>query len=585
VSDPVKALSDRVLFGLLSEAPELALNLGVSEVAGRRLPDDGMPDFSAEGAAHRERLMRGWADELRHLPIAPASMEGLTREVLQYFLREGFLNRFYGEQGCELAGHIHPLTHITGIHAVAVDMFTRDHPLAVERDMECYVERLSKLPRALRDAAEVLRSRRQPDLIAPRQVLERALADIRQSLCEQPEEHVFHRTLAAAPIHMEDRRRAHLLDSAARLIGEPIRVAYEALLAELETQASSATVAGSPAAGADYEAFYAWRFAGYTTTKLTPEEGHALGLEELSRLDSALQAEFRALGVSLPRRAAFEVLAARDRYSAGESGRIEALEECRMQVARAGEAVRSLFGRWPRAGVHVRPIQPEMEQSRHSHYVPPRAAAPTVRGDEDASSGVFWVNLRHLASGPRWETATICFHETWPGHHVQLALAQELSLPAFRRAVVFDAYLEGWAKYSESLPESVALADSALARIARLRMELYSTATLVLDTGVHVLGWSLDRAREFFRNETGAGDALADMVVLRSAATPGQLCAYKIGLLKMRELRDRFKRLRGSTYRIQDFHDAVLGQGALPLAILESVVDRDALRPRRETGP
>jgi uncharacterized protein (DUF885 family) len=360
------------------------------------------------------------------------------------------------------------------------------------------------------------------------------------------------------------------------LLGGPIRVAYDELSAELQLQANFRTVTEATATGADYGAFYAWRFAGYTTTNLTPQEGHALGQEELSRLDSALKAEFRSLGVSLSRQAAFETLAARDRYSEGEPGRTEALEECRAQVARARGAVSSLFGRWPRADVQVRPIHREMEQSRHSHYVPPRLGDRPARGDGEASFGVFWVNLHHLTSGPRWETPTQCFHETWPGHHVQLALAQELPLCAFRRAIVFDAYMEGWAKYAESLPESVGLAGSALARVARLRMELYSTATLVLDTGVHALGWSLDRAREFFRDETGASDALADMVVLRSAANPGQLCAYKIGLLKVRELRDRFKLIRGSAYRIQDFHDAVLGNGALPLAILEAVVDRQA---------
>jgi uncharacterized protein (DUF885 family) len=562
MSSPIQAFSDRVLFGMLSEAPDLALNLGIAEVAGKALPDAGLPDFSAEGVDRRGRLMDAWALELDRLPGAhDDSTDALTRRVLHYFLQEGFLNRFHGRSGRALAQKVDPLTHLTGVHATAVEMFARDHPLGSPADAEHYVERLSKLPRALRDATDTLRSGRRRGHAGARPVIERAAQNIRGSLHDRPQEHLFYRTLAQAMNRDSMRPGAPLLDRAARLIEGEIRAGYELLLQELDLQV--AAPGRSPANG-DPEGLYRWRFAGHTTTTVAPADAHRLGKEELRRLHAELLEEFRALGIDLPLGEAFAAMMAQDRYPDGEPGRAEALAECVRQVADAGTSLRPLFNLWPRADAVVRPVELENEGSQHSHYVPPRIG--------EGAPGVFWVNLRQTLAAPRSETAIVCFHETWPGHHVQLALAQELPIPAFRRAILFDGYMEGWAKYSESLPETVGLMSSTSTRISRLRMELYSTATLVLDTGVHFHGWTLDEARRFFAAQTGASVDFAQTVILRSAADPGQLCAYKMGLLTMRELGDRFRRMRGAGHRIQDFHDAVLGQGCLPLSILEAAI-------------
>ena len=564
MSSPIESFSDRVLFGILAEAPDLALNLGISEVAGRALPDAGLPDFSEEGADRRARLMDAWAAELERIPAAQDSAaDVLTRRVLQFFLREGFINRFHGRDGRGLAQQVEPLTHLTGVHATAMEMFARDHPLGSAAAAEHYVERLAQLPAAIRDATETLRSRRRRGCTGQSPLLERAARNIQGSLPGRPQEHLFHRTLAAGMDQVPAAARGPLLDRAAGLIGDGIRSSYEFLLQELAQH-----IATAGPSEADRSAFYRWRFAGRTTSTVAPAAAHQLGQEELRRLRTELLTEFKALGIDAPLAGAFAALAGTDRYAVGEPGRQEALQACRGYVAAAATALRPLFNLWPRAVADVRPMEPENEDSRHSHYVPPRVA--------ENSPGVFWVNLRQMLAAPRCETALMCFHETWPGHHVQLALAQELPLPAFRRAMLFDGYMEGWAKYSEALPETVGLVNSPLFRIARLRMELYSTATLVLDTGVHTCGWSLEAARRFFSEETGAGSDLAQSVVLRCAADPGQLCAYKIGLLTMRELRERFRRARADRDRIQDFHDAVLREGALPLSILDSVVSAAA---------
>jgi uncharacterized protein (DUF885 family) len=216
-----------------------------------------------------------------------------------------------------------------------------------------------------------------------------------------------------------------------------------------------------------------------------------------------------------------------------------------------------LFSRLPRAPVEVELVAPEAEENQHSRYTPPASGRP----------GRFSLNLKSTLERPGWELPVLCAHEATPGHHTQLALAQELPLGAFRRTVVFTAYIEGWAKYAETLVDH-ALMDDPHVRLGRLRGELYSSVNLAVDTGVHWAGWSRDKACRFFQDETGAPRAFAESIVDRSLVWPGQLCAYKIGMMKMFEIRDRFG-AQHDTGRMRAFHSAVLERGALPLGVLD----------------
>jgi len=263
-----------------------------------------------------------------------------------------------------------------------------------------------------------------------------------------------------------------------------------------------------------------------------------------------------------------------DAFPPGGTGRNAALAVVRDACVAAREGVRHAFNLWPDADVEVTPLSEDDESGQHSYYVPPRAGG--------AEPGVLWLNLATTAAQPRAEATVLAFHEAWPGHHLQLSIAQQARLSPLRRALLFNAYLEGWAKYAESLPEALGVVDDISTRIARLRTELYSTATLVLDTGVHVHGWTADRAREFFVEQTGASRSLADMVVLRSAANPAQLCAYKIGLMKLRKLQRDYAQARGTAYNTRGFHDAYLGGGALPLDVLERSMRTRAAQENRE---
>ncbi len=562
MSDSLEVLSNDVLFGMMSESPDIAVALGVCEVAGRALPQGNLPDFSEEGTHRRRRMVEGWSQRLARVPAGGAHADDdLTRQSLRFIFERGFQNRFSGSAGFDYADHLDPVTHITGVHSVAIELLGRDHPLASLEDARCYVERLAKLPQALADAQSSLEERRARGFVAPRIVLKRAIDDICGCMAAEGSAQLFFTRLRAALQSVARNDAAPLLERAMSIIESELRPAYASLVDELEAHVAVGRESIGSGGRPGGDAFYAWRFAGHTTSSLTPEKAHAIGREELKRLHAELGALFSELNYTGSLAEAFAQLAAADAFPPGGCGRQEILAVTRSTVLAAKQMMRPLFNLWPTADVTVEAIAPEHEQSMHSTYVPPHPAS--------GKGGIFWINLQQSASQPRGELAVVTFHETWPGHHLQLTLAQEAAPSPLRRALLFNAYLEGWAKYAEALPTSFGLVDETLARVAALRSELYSTATLVLDTGVHVHGWSFDEAVRFFSEQTGGNPKLAQMVAYRSIAEPAQLASYKIGLLTVRKLKADFERTRGSAFRIQDFHDAFLSSGALPLDVLE----------------
>ena len=205
------------------------------------------------------------------------------------------------------------------------------------------------------------------------------------------------------------------------------------------------------------------------------------------------------------------------------------------------------------------------EQGLHHTYKPP--------AQDGSRPGIFEVNVSDALEDSTLDTLTVCYHEALPGHHLQLAIAQELEgLPALRRMVTFDAYIEGWAKYAETLPWEHGWNRDPYWNLARMRRELVSTANLALDTGIHHKGWTRDEGLRFFEERTGSSAEFTAAIVDRIAATPAQTCSYKIGMLAFFRLRDRMRRALGDGFDIRRFHDTVLEHGSLPLEVLEDVV-------------
>ena len=322
----------------------------------------------------------------------------------------------------------------------------------------------------------------------------------------------------------------------------------------------------------DGDAYYDFLLKAATTMELTADEVHALGLEHVARLQAEIRSALAAAG--LTGADAIETLRQLELQTRfPPSTRREAvLQRCESIVSDMRGKIPNLFRWLPEAPVVMDPVPPFSEDVRHTMYLPSAA--------DGSRPACMVINLRDVAADSELDLVTLLYHELFPGHHVQFSYAQQLSgLPTFRRTVTFDAYIEGWAKYAERLPWEHGLNSDPRWHAMRLRRELLSTANLVLDTGIHSRRWTLDQAADYLCSTTGCAPAFARSIALRSASVPAQLCAYKIGMLKVTELKERFARIRGAAFDIRDFHSAMLESGALPLRVLEGVVESAAREP------
>ncbi|GGY47019.1 DUF885 domain-containing protein [Parvularcula lutaonensis] len=309
--------------------------------------------------------------------------------------------------------------------------------------------------------------------------------------------------------------------------------------------------------------FYAYRARSYTTTDMTPEQIHQIGLSEVARIRSEME--------DVAREAGFDSLAAFQNHLRTDPKYYPKTGEERIAVASTiakrmdGQLV-NLFTLLPRMPYDIRPIPLDVAEGTTTAYY----SGPAADGTR---AGTYWLNTTKLDSRPLYELESLTLHEAVPGHHLQIALSQELDLPEFRRFGGFTAFTEGWGLYSERLGMEVGFYDTPETNFGRLSYEMWRACRLVVDTGMHAKGWTRQEAIDFMLENTGLSEVNIIREVDRYITWPGQALAYKIGELKIRELRERAESRLGDDFDVRLFHDEILGNGALPLSILEEQID------------
>ena len=561
----IEAFADDLLYRMAAGCGELAAELGLTEVAGKRLPAPGVPDFSDETAADRASMMDRAAEAFARMAPPGGRDEAITWRVLRYLLEAGMFGPFAGRAGRAFAAVPYPLNHLSGHHPTSVMLLARDAPATSAEDAQAALTALADWPGAIDGALAAFAAHEAAGVATPRASLRRALGDLEAFVAAAPAENVIIAAYAGKLAAALGPAAADAWSARAQaILGREVLPACAR-----EIAAITARLADEPADDGfwrhpDGAAHYAWLLRAHTTTDLTPAAVHELGLAETDRVQGEIRRQFAALGVAGGTIAElYAAISGPDQaaFGPGPASRERALETTRDLIAEFATRSAPMFAAWPKARVDVQLIAPAFEGSLPSCYTPPSPAG--------GRHGLFSLNYADASAKPAWELPVLCAHEAAPGHHVQLALAQELPLSAFRRAVVFTAYIEGWAKYAETLIDHD-LMDDPYVRLGRLRGELYSSVNLALDTGIHALRWTREEAARFFREMTGVSGAFAETIVDRSLVSPGQLCAYKIGMLTFLDLRDRFAGRGGDSER-RAFHAAVLGQGALPLSVLAEV--------------
>ncbi len=537
----------------LENYPEMRLGYG------DRSGNDAWTDLSPEARAQRQRALEGFADRLR--VIEPAQLSPAAQLNRQMLLRELDDDRAAHEQGLDLIA-INMRSGPQHAHGMVERL-----PFVTEQDYRDWLTRLEKLPARLAQYEAILAEGIARDRVQAAVIMQRVPEQIRRVIAANPKDSPFFKAFATIPDSIDKDTAAALQDEAQRLITEALNPAYEQFGGFIENTYLPASRA-APGIGSLQGGKAAYQFLArhYTTTDLTPEAIHQTGLDEVQRIRLEMEAVIEEVGFEGDI-ASFNAFLRSDPQFYYDSP--EALLEGYQAVSkRLDPELVKLFGKLPRMPYGVRPIPDEIApDTTTAYYMPPAA--------DGSRPGWYYVNLYQPEVRPKFEMEVLSVHESVPGHHLQIALAQELGdLPEFRRRSGVTAFGEGWGLYSERLGYDMGLYQDPYSRYGQLVYDMWRAVRLVVDTGIHYFGWSRERAIQFFLDNAAKTEADIINEIDRYIGWPGQALAYKIGQLKILELRGEAEQALGDSFDIRAFHDHLLGAGALPLDVLETRMDQ-----------
>lgn len=558
---------EKVFAQVLLEEPEMLSGLGLVEQFGITGHNAKLGDVSP---AHQQRAYdRGKQNlaDLRAYSLARQTpSQRLSTRVLDWQIERTV-------EGEKYQWHDYPVNQIGGVPDEFPAFMANTHRLLARRDCEYYLQRLNALPTQFDQLLESLRVREQKQILPPRFVIERVLKEMIDFAAQPAAENILatsFKTRAATIKELTDAERADFQKRVEATVTKVVYPAYQKLIGYFNGLLPKTTTEDGVWKLPDGDAFYAYTLRVITTTALKPQEVHDLGLREVARIETEMRAILDANGYTgRPIGEAMVALGKDPRFlfSDNDKGRAEALAEYTRLITQATERSKQLFLTVPKAKIEVRRV-PEFKQATAPGGYYEGAAMDGTR------PGVFYANLRAMNEIPKWSMPTLAYHEGVPGHHWQGSIALELSgLPQFRKLIPFSAYDEGWALYAEWLAkESGWYQGDPFGDLGRLQAELFRAVRLVVDTGIHAKRWTREQAITYMRDKTGKAEKEVTAEIERYIVWPGQACAYKVGMLKLQELRKRAQTELGPKFDQREFHDVVLRNGQLPLEILEEQV-------------
>ena len=475
---------------------------------------------------------------------------------------------------------------MSAIHAFFPQLLIAFHAVEAAPDMDAYINRIRESGRAVRQLIEISKKNAVEGVRPPRFAFDFVIDESTKIITGVPfDESGKDSDIWAdvkAKIEMLQKKGAldkagadkMLADARAALTG-PFKAGYLELIAwQKQDRANAPEQASGVASLPNGAAYYRERLANQTTTTLTADEIHKIGLAEVARLRKEMEAIKNEVGFKGDLQAFFSEL--RDKkddpryyYPDTDAGREAYIKDATAAIDKIKAALPKYFGILPKADLVVKRVEPFREQpGAAQHYFP---------GTPDGSRpGIYYAHLSDMKAMPKSELEVIAYHEGLPGHHMQISIAQELtSVPTFRRQFGVTAYSEGWGLYSEWLAREIpGTYQDPYSRFGRLGSEMWRAIRLVVDTGMHAKGWTQEQAVQYFLSNSATTEAAARSEIRRYLVLPGQATSYKIGMIRIQEMRRKAEAALGSRFDIRGFHDTVLGGGALPLTMLEKRVDR-----------
>jgi uncharacterized protein (DUF885 family) len=501
----------------------------------------------------------------RLVAIDPAALDAQQRLTYDQF-RYG---RELAVGGFRFPDELLPFNQFFGLPVYFAQMGagTGIQPFATVRDYDNFLARMRDFVVWVDQAIANMKTGMEQGVVQPKVIVQKSIPQIASFLVDDPATSVFAAPLNAFPESIPAADRKRLADAYARAIAGELLPAYrrlhDFLLKEYLPAARDTIAATALPNGA---AWYAYQVRMHTTTTLSPEEIHQIGLDEVKRIKGEMEQVKGRLGFvgDLPAFFAYLRTDPKFRFESPE----QLVDAYRVLKDKVAAAIPSQFNVVPRSDFEVRMVEPYREQSE--------ATASYMPGTPDGvRPGVFYVNTYDLSARPSYMSESIFLHEAIPGHHFQISLQQEIAdLPRFRRFGGDTAYVEGWGLYAESLGRELGLYTDPYQYFGSLTAEMWRAVRLVVDTGMHAKGWSRDRAIDYMRQNTALGEADIVAEVERYIAEPGQALAYKIGQRKIRELKERAMRALKDRFDVKAFHTQILMDGSLPLDVLDAKIDR-----------
>ena len=547
--------------------PQWVTALGIADEMGVR--NDGLDDYSHAYILETHAIESLILEQLRTFdPAALTEDQEATYEIADWFWDDLVRGQAY-------ADHRHPVHFllVRSLDGYLEYTLTEDHPFGCETDVEDYLSRLRRVGDQIDQMIDELHRRKALGIVAPRPAIEWAIPHIRQMASGYTPRHPFYLTLETKGKEIAELSADALdgyLQDARTAIDEVVKPAYDRLYDAVVALRADAPDALSIAQYPDGEDAYAHFLRHHTQTELPAEEIHALGLREVQRIQAEIRAAAVALSIDATGSMA-EIFAAATDIAGTVRGQT-AIDEAEALIAKAERVVleSGAFSRLPASGVIV------LGAHSGGFYSPPAV--------DGSRPGAYYATTGSPTA--RFVTPTIAFHETIPGHHVQLTFAQELDLPLLRRDVVFTGFSEGWALYAERLMSELgAYADDPWGDLGRLKFELVRAVRLVADTGIHHLGWSFEQAADYIARTAGDDRGTAQYRALRYTVIPGQATAYMIGLLELLALRDEAREALGDTFDLASLHDVLLGSGNIPLGYARELVEDWVQRQKAADTP
>lgn len=563
-SDKAKEYFDAYFEDELKDSPEYQTYLGIKTDYGKW--DDMSPDADDKDLKRNERYLRLIKDSVNvgQLDESTALSYKLFRQMLEEDI-EDYKFRYYD----------YPVNQMFGAQSSKPAFLINMHRIDSVSDAEAYISRLNGFDEMFSQLIASLKIREEKGILPPKFVFDKVIEDSKNILTGEPFDDGEASTLLADfkskvdKMEIPDEDKINLIDKAKEALLTSVKPAYTSLIAFAEEQKQRATNDYGAWKFPEGDAFYNNALKRTTTTDLTAEEIHQIGLNEVERIHNEMNAIKEQTGFEGTLQEFFEFMKTDKQfyYPNTEEGKEEYLAKAVQIIDSMKTRLDELFIKKPEADIMVKAVEPFREKSAGKAFY--QRPAP-----DGSRPGIYYANLYDMEGMPTYQMEALAYHEGIPGHHMQLAIQQELQdMPRFRKFGGYTAYTEGWGLYSELIPKEMGFYSDPYSDFGRLAMELWRACRLVVDTGIHAKKWTREEGIDYYVKNTPNAKSDAVKMVERHIVMPSQATAYKIGMNKILELREMAKEKLGDKFDIREYHEVVLTNGAVPLNILEEMVN------------